>query len=123
MSSVHAALAQRKTNGFKVDVADTPLYQLATIKTALAGISAVQLGGADGSMFVAPSAPSGLGASTNLPVSKYLTDLGKTLVIQFNDSVTKLQEVKYQSAATTFVTGYVVVESTWNAFAVQVSRV
>lgn len=122
MSSVQSAFSQRKTNGFKVDVANTPLYQLATVLAALPA-SSVQLGGSAGSMFVCPSAPSGLGASTNLLVSKYLTDLGKTLVIQFNDSVTKLQEVKYQTDANTWVTGYVVVESTWNAFAVQVSRV
>ena len=122
MSSVHNALSQRKTNTFKADVT-TLLYQLATIKTALAGINAVQLGGADGSMFVAPSAPSGLGATTNVTASHSLTDLGKTLVIQYNDSVTKLQEVKYQTTATAWVTGYVVTESNWNAFLVTVSRV
>jgi hypothetical protein len=122
MSSVHAALSQRKTNTFKVD-ATANYYSIAVVAAALPAGTA-QLGGSAGSVFVCPSLPSTLGTQTGtFPAGKCLTDIGKTLVIQFNDSYTKLQEVKYQSDAITFVTGFVVVESNWNTFPVNVSRV
>ena len=122
MSSVHAALSQRKTNTFKVD--DTANYYTIAVIAAALPSGTVQLGGAEGGMFVCPTAPSTLGTqSGTFALGKCLTDLGKTIVIQFNDSYTKLHEVKFQSAATTFVTGFVVTESNWNVFPVNVSRV
>jgi hypothetical protein len=127
MSSVHVALSQPKTNTLKVGGTVAPMYTLASIQTALAAQSVVAVG----SVFVAPSASaitSAVGSFSsvgNAAVNTTLTDLGKTLVVEFNDATVKFREVKYQTAATTFVTGYVVVENNWNlsGLTVLVSRV
>jgi hypothetical protein len=56
-----------------------------------------------------------------------VTDLGKTLVLQQagSDAYIKLQEVKWHTGVTAFVTGYVVVENNMNlnSYTVTVSRV
>ena len=56
-----------------------------------------------------------------------MTDLGKTLVLEQagSDAYIKLQEVKWQTGVTAYVTGYVVVENNMNlnGYVVTVSRV
>lgn len=124
MSSVHTALSQRKTNTFKADTA-TNMYTLSGIVGAQAA-STAQLG----SVFVIAGTGSfalGSAMSPQITISHTVTDLGKTLVLEQagSDAYIKLQEVKWQTGVTAYVTGYVVVENNMNlnGYVVTVSRV
>ena len=128
MSSVHVALSQRKTNTFKIDAA-TDYWLLPTIVAAQVGTT-TQIGGSSGGMFViAGTGAFNLGTRTGqiTVTGSTVTDLGKTIVLQQagSDAYMKLQEVKYHTGLTTFVTGYVVVENNMNlnGYTVTVSRV
>ena len=119
MSSVQSAFAQRKTNGFVVNSsASVNLYSLADLTTQLAAVSATQIG----SVFVAPTAAAivtafaAASSSVTAAASSTLTDIGKTIVIEAagTDAYVTLREVKYMTAVTTFVTGFVVVDNNWN---------
>jgi hypothetical protein len=117
--STHRAPAQRLTNTFVVGNTAAPVFQLANLTTVFAAQSAQQIG----SLFVAPSGTAisnALAAATapTVAVNYSLIDLGKTLTVQVNNATDgacymKFREVKYQTATSTFVTGYVVVENNY----------
>jgi len=69
----------------------------------------------------------GSALGTQITQSHTVTDLGKTIVLQQagSDAYIKLQEVKWHTGVTAFVTGYVVVENNMNlnGYTVTVSRV
>lgn len=118
----HRAPAQRKTNAFSVlPTTVCYVFQLANLTSVLTANSVQQVG----SLFVAPTVAAvtdafdAASAIFSAPAGATLTDLGKTLTIEVNNATdgaayVKLQEVKYQTLTSTFVTGYVVVENNYN---------
>ena len=116
----HRVPAQRLTNAFVVNPSTAaPVFQLANLTTVFAAQGAQIVG----SLFVAPSGTAitnALAAATapTVAVNYSLTDLGKTLTVQVNNATDgacymKFREIKYQTATSTFVTGYVIVENNY----------
>lgn len=115
------APAQRLTNAFSVmPTTVCYVYTLANLSAQLAANSVQQVG----SLFVAPTVAAvttafGAASTSTAPAGATLTDMGKSLTIEVNNATdgaayVKLQEVKYQTATSVFVTGYVVVENNYN---------
>jgi hypothetical protein len=120
MSSAFRGLNQPPTKSL-ITNASTNVYSLSSLTTQLAAVSAVQIG----SLFVALttgniSTAFGAASTVATPAAgRTLTDLGKTVTIEVSGAtdgacVVKLREVKYQTATSTFVTGYVVIENNYN---------
>jgi hypothetical protein len=113
--------AQRLTNTFVVGNTAAPIFQLAYLTQQLTAYGSQQIG----SLFVAPttsaidnSVGSAGGIAPTAAVNTSLTDLGKTITVQVNNATDgacymKFREVKYQTATSTFVTGYVIVENNY----------
>lgn len=109
--------AQRLTNAYAVNAAGTTvLYSLTDLTTQLLAQDGVVQ---NGHLFSAPTiaaVTTAFAAATTsaLPANATLTDLGITVRVVVGDAIVKLRQVKYQTNATTFVTGYVVVENNYN---------
>jgi len=119
MSSVQSAFSQRKTNAL-LTVASTALYTLAGVVGANSTAAVL------GSVLVVPAGTGlALGSSSTVAANKSLTDIGKDLIVESagSNEFIKLREVKFQSSASTWVTGYVVVESNFQDAAITVARV
>ena len=119
--SSHRAPAQRLTNAFSVmPTTVCYVYTMANLSAQLAANSVQQVG----SLFVAPTIlavtnAAGDATTSTAPAGATLTDMGKTITIEVNNATegpayVKLQEVKYQTATSTFAIGYVVVENNYN---------
>lgn len=117
--------AQRLTNAFVVSGgSDAYFYNGTTLAAALVAGGATQVG----SLIVAPTAAAITTAVGTVQAAAYaaiparsatLTDLGTTLTVQVADAADgavalKLRKVKYQTATSVFVTGYVVEENNYN---------
>jgi len=130
MSSALRAPSQRLTNTLVVSSGATAsVFSLADLTTQLIAAGAAQIG----SLFVAPNAAAiatAAGAATLLSspaASATLTDLGKTITIEVSGAtdgavLLKLREVKYQTATSTFLVGYVVVENNYNGGVASANR-
>jgi hypothetical protein len=109
-----------------ITIASNNIYSLSSLTTQLTTTAVAQQ---IGSLFVCSGTTANIntafGAASTVATpaaGRTLTDLGKTVTIEIaaaasstNDGacVVRLREVKYQTATSTFVTGYVVVENNY----------